>query len=139
MLAAQHTLPARLRRLQRRPNQHLQTNTFTVYRTACPALSSPFPWAAPACLPAFPCLQKSDFEERLQRLSAQYRIPREGNTTVARVEAAARRVLQGQEVAWHSDILAKVGGWASVRSCAAWRGGCLFGCGGSDGNVRLVW
>lgn len=51
----------------------------------------------------------SDFEERLRRLSAAVRVPREGATTLQRVQAQARRVLQGQEVTWHSDILAKVG------------------------------
>ena len=97
---------------------------------ACPSLAS---------LPAPPCPQKSDFEERLQRLSAQYRIPREGNTTVARVEAAARRVLQGQEVAWHSDILAKVGGWVGQggwangqRSAAVWMMSVCDTCGVLD-------
>ncbi|PSC74843.1 DNA-directed RNA polymerase chloroplastic mitochondrial [Micractinium conductrix] len=52
---------------------------------------------------------KADFEERLRRLSVACRVPREGSTTFSKVSAAARRVLQGEEVKWHSDILAKVG------------------------------
>ncbi|KAL4857485.1 DNA-directed RNA polymerase 2B [Chlorella vulgaris] len=52
---------------------------------------------------------KHDFEDRLRRLAAAVQVPKEGSTTVRRVDAAARRVLQGQEASWHSDILAKIG------------------------------
>ncbi len=58
------------------------------------------------------CPQKSDFEDRLRRLAAfAARMPKEGRTDLRRVEAAARRVLQGDEANWKSDIQAKVGAW----------------------------
>ena len=104
-------------------------NCSTYPKCSTPGPHAPFslhlryPCLHPHCLP--PCPQKSVSEERLQRLSAQYRIPRESSTTVAHVEGAARarRALQGQEVAWPSDILAKVGG-PFLRSCTASAAGC---------------
>ena len=70
-----------------------------------PSLARP-PAAAPP--PPPPDAQRNDFEARLRRLAAAYRIPREGSTSVRRVEEAARRILKGSEVNWHHDILAKV-------------------------------
>lgn len=59
-------------------------------------------------------------------MASNYRVPKEGSTTVRRVEAAARRVLQGAEINWHADILAKVGGvsgevgWEEGEGGAGW-------------------
>lgn len=68
--------------------------------------------------------QRTDFETRLRRLAAQYRLPQEGSTSVRRVQDAARRILRGSEASWHPDILAK------VRRLAWWEGGRVHGGGG---------
>ncbi|KAL4451184.1 hypothetical protein ABPG77_009256 [Micractinium sp. CCAP 211/92] len=53
--------------------------------------------------------QKADFDDRLRKLAAGCKVPKDGSVSVQRVQAMAKRVLQGQEVSWHSDILAKIG------------------------------
>jgi hypothetical protein len=50
----------------------------------------------------------------MRQLSVAAGVPKEGSATVRRVDATARRVLQGREANWHPDIVAKVGAAAGV-------------------------
>ncbi len=74
-----------------------------------PSTTFTFPCPPPSPSPSVR-LQKADFDDRLRKLAAGCKVPKDGSVSVQRVQAMAKRVLQGQEVSWHSDILAKVCG-----------------------------